>query len=323
MRKPMVAGFVILQVVGVVAIAKPLSVAPRDAVSIREFDALERTARPKSMFVNGYIQSELSKRAVAAGAYADEQEPPLKAKIAEKWPVVKTDVWNGGRRTVFTFKGHEAWIVEPPAGVPVAKDCPWTWTMQWAEAFVPRTGVPDLLRKGWRHVTLMQFDERMTEDGIRLSQEFQDYLVNDLGFAAKANLIGMSWGGFFSVRYATACPERVKKVYLDAPLLTFDGFSHDSGPWKALEPKDGWKSSPEMPVNRAAALAKAEIPVLLLYGTADQVVNPELNCLAFVRAYEAAGGRKLKKIARAYGHHPHGVDVGDATVYCFFYYGNK
>ena len=292
--------------------------AARNAVSVREFDALERTARPKSMLVSEYLRSELSKHAVAAGAYADETEPPLRAKIAAKWPVVKTDLWQGGRRTVLTFKGHEAWVVEPPAGVATAKGCPWTWTMQWAAAFVERTGVPELLKHGWRHVTLMQFDERMTEEGLALSWSFQEYLVSELGFAPQANLIGMSWGGFFAVRYATAHPELVKKVHLDAPLLTFDGSALDVGPWKGLAPKGGWATSPEMPVNRAAILAKAGIPVLLLYGTADRVVNPALNSLAFVKAYEASGGTRLDKIARAFGHHPHGVDVGDATVSCFF-----
>ena len=299
-----------------------LAAAP-NAISVREFDALERTARPKSMFADGYCRKLIREEAVKAGAWADETEPPLKAKIAEKWPVVKTDEWNGGRRTVFTFKGHEAWVVEPPAGVTVAKGSPWTWTMQWATAFVPRTAVPQLLEKGWRHVTLMQFDERMTEAGLKLSKEFQEYLVGDLGFNAKANLIGMSWGGFFSVRYASTYPELVNKVYLDAPLLSFEKFTHDPGPWKGREPAGGWRDDPEMPVNRAAAIAKAGIPVLRLYGKSDKVVVPELNCERFVAAYKAAGGTKLRVTARGnFGHHPHGCDVGDGTVYCFFQYGN-
>ena len=33
----------------------------------------------------------------------------------------------------------------------------------------------------------------------------------------------MSWGGFFSVRYAAAFPDCVARIYLDAPLLTFGG----------------------------------------------------------------------------------------------------
>ena len=293
--------------------------AARNAVSVREFDALERTARPKSMLVSEYLRSELSKHAVAAGAYADETEPPLRAKIAAKWPVVKTDLWQGGRRTVFTFKGREAWVVEPCPGAATANGRPWTWTMQWATAFVPRTGVPRLLRKGWHHVTLMQFDERMTEEGLALSRSFQEYLVSELGFAPQANLIGMSWGGFFAVRYATAHPELVKKVYLDAPLLTFDGSALDVGPWKGLAPKGGWATSPEMPVNRAAILAKAGIPVLLFYGGADTVVPPKKNGLAFIDRYKAAGGTNLEVCPRAsFAHHPHGVEPDNTTISDFF-----
>lgn len=257
--------------------------------------------------------------AIAGGAPADETAPSLTAKIAETWPGVKTDLWQGGRRTVFAFKGHEAWVVEPPAGAAAAKGRPWTWTMQWASAFVPRTGVPQLLRKGWHHVTIDQFKERMTDEGLALSREFQSYLVSELGFAPQANLLGLSWGGFFSVRYATAHPELVRKVYLDAPLLTFDGFALETGPWKGREPTGGWATSAEMPINRVPALAKAGIPVLLFYGGADTVVPPPKNCLAFIDRYKTAGGTNLEVCPRpSFAHHPHGVEESNTTISDFF-----
>ena len=284
----------------------------------KEVAALEKLAAAKGLSLADYVMEYVHEEAAYRGAN-DTMTPRLTAKIAEKWPIVRTDEWHGGRRTVFTFKGHEAWVVEPCPGAETAAGCPWTWTMQWATAFVPRTNVPRLLRKGWHHVTIDQFKERMTEDGLKLSREFQDYLVNDLGFAPQANLIGMSWGGFFTVRYATAYPELVKKVYLDAPLLTFEDFKLENGPWKALEPKDGWAASPEMPVNRAAALAKSRIPVLLFYGGVDTVVPPKRNCLAFIERYKAAGGARMEVCPRAsFAHHPHGVEPDNTTICDFF-----
>ena len=295
--------------------------APSNALSVCEYDALEKAARPRSMFAYEYCCRILRERAVEAGAWKDQMEPSLREKIARTCPVVKTDLWNGGRRTVFKFRGHEAWVVEPP---PWAKKLPsrrWTWTMQWASAFVPRTSVPRLLKSGWHHVTLMQFDERMTDEGIALSEAFQDFLVKELDFDPKANLIGLSWGGFFSVRYAAAHPERVDRIYLDAPLLSFEGFKHDSGPWKGTEPAGGWRDDPRMPVNMAGALAKADIPILLLYGKSDTVVPPALNCERFAAAYKAAGGKNMKSTGRMnFAHHPHGCDVDDGTVYCFFHF---
>ena len=295
--------------------------APSNSISVCEYDALEKAARPRSMFAYEYCYGKLRERALEAGAWKDQMEPTLRDRIAKTCPVTKTDVWNGGRRTVFKFRGHEAWVVEPP---PEAKALPsrrWTWTMQWASAFVPRTSVPRLLKSGWHHVTLMQYDERMTEEGIALSEAFQDFLVKELGFDPKANLIGMSWGGFFSVRYAAARPERVDRIYLDAPLLSFEGFKHDLGPWKGTEPAGGWRDDPRMPVNMAGALAESGIPILLLYGKADTVVPPALNCERFAAAYKAAGGKNMKSTARGnFAHHPHGCDVGDGTIYCFFHF---
>ena len=90
--------------------------------------------------------------------------------------------------------------------------------------------------------------------------------------AKTARLVGMSWGGFFSVRYAARFPDCVARIYLDAPLLTFTDFAHLGaastpteeaaaiGPWAAMPPKDGdWMADPRMPVNMAEALAEANV----------------------------------------------------------------
>ena len=148
-------------------------------------------------------------------------------KIAATKKVLRSDTWYGYKRTVFDFEGHEAWVVSPKCEPAVG--LPWTWTMQWAEAYVDRTGVLDLLAKGWHHVTIETFQHRMDEEGLRISRAFQKFLVEEIGFAPKACLVGMSWGGFFSTRYAATFPECVGKIYLDAPLMNFDGFAKVGG----------------------------------------------------------------------------------------------
>ena len=236
----------------------------------------------------------------------------LSETIAAKHRIIGQDTWYGYQRTIFDFEGHKAWIVEPHGKW--NKDHPWTWTMQWAEAYVERTGVLDLLAKGWRHVTIDTYRHRMDEEGLRVSRAFQKYLVEELGFTPKAKLVGMSWGGFFSVRYATAFPECVAKIYLDAPLLTLDGGTGAAtaiGPWTAMPPKDGvWRNDPRMPLNMAEIVAKAGIPILLLYGGEDQTVIPKLNCEPFAERFKAAGGRIDVRHRFAYGHHPHGEEHG-------------
>ena len=242
----------------------------------------------------------------------------LRAKIAKSHKVVGEDLWYGYRRTKFDFGGREAWIVEP--SVAAAKGMPWTWTMQWAEAFVDRTGILDCLKKGYHHVTIDLFGTRMDEIGLEAAAAYQKFLVDELGFAPKANLVGMSWGGFFSTRYAAAYPGNVRRIYLDAPLMNFDGFGGDAmktptaaaakiGPWAGKQPKDGhWSTDPRMPVNLSVPIAKAGIPVYLLYGGQDQTVIPSLNCERFAKSFKAAGGEITVVKRDLFGHHPHGLD---------------
>ena len=247
----------------------------------------------------------------------------LSDRIAAACSVKTNDVWYGGRRTVFDFNGYDAWVVEPPEGVKPADGTPWTWTMQWRDAFVPRTGVPQLLKAGYHHVAIDTFRHRMDEKGLEVSKAFQAFLVERLGFAKKANLIGMSWGGFFSVRYAASCPESVAKIYLDCPLLNLAGrcdgdFSERKiGPWSQLE-VENWIDDPRMPVNMAKRIAEAKIPVLLVYGGADDVLDPKLNSEVFIPRFRAAGGKIDVVYRKMYGHHPHGFESDETQIADFF-----
>ncbi len=253
-------------------------------------------------------------------------------RIAATKKVLRSDTWYGYKRTVFDFEGHEAWVVspkcEPAAGLP------WTWTMQWAEAYVDRTGVLDLLAKGWHHVTIDTFRHRMDDEGLRVSRAFQKFLAEELGFAPKANLVGMSWGGFFSTRYAATFPECVGKIYLDAPLMNFDGFAKvggtptenaaQIGPWATMPPAGGdWSADPRMPVNMADQIAKAGIPILLLYGGQDATVPPSRNCELFAERFKAVGGKIDIRHRALYGHHPHGEDPNKTSSIVSFLEGRQ
>lgn len=260
--------------------------------SLRPYD-------PKEIDVIKHVNAEMD---------AEREGQSVRAKIAKDHKILAEDMWQGFRRTKFDFNDRAAWVVEPSRAPLAGK--PWTWTMQWAEAFVDRTGVPKLLEQGFHHATLEAFDLRATDEGLAQFAAFQKYLVEELGLAPQANLVGMSWGGFFSTRYAAKYPANVRKIYLDAPLLNFDGFGQEqTGPWAKIPPADGnWNADPRMPVNLAEAIAKAGIPVLLLYGGQDQTVPPPKNCELFAARFKAAGG-KIDVLKRGlFGHHPHGVD---------------
>ena len=260
-------------------------------------------------------------RNVNAQADAERGGASLHAKIAKSQKIVGEDMWYGYRRTKFDFMGRVAWVVEP--SIRPLDGNPWSWTMQWAESYVDRTGVPDLLKKGFHHVTIDLFNTHMNTNGLKVAAAFQDYLVKELGFAPRANLIGLSWGGFFSVRYASTYPENVAKIYLDAPLMNFDHFPHVAGgvptAWFGATPAEGWTTSPEMPINRAEPIAKAGIPILLAYGGEDQTVPPKYNCELFVPRFKEVGGKIEVWKRGLFGHHPHGFDPAETGAVIKFF----
>ena len=147
-------------------------------------------------------------------------DPALEARVAAKHKILVSDEWGGGHRMIFEFGGRRAWIVEPARP---AAGRPWVWTMQWMGAYLDRTGAPELVRQGFHHVHLEAFDTRANDEGLKALAEFQGYLVRELGFAPKTGLIGMSWGGFYSIRYANAFPEKVSRTTLTRRSSTLMG----------------------------------------------------------------------------------------------------
>ena len=273
-----------------------------------------------------------------AGSVVAADAAAVAEKIGAMHRIVTKDAWNGGSRIVFEFNGEEAWVVVP--AVDEASGRPWTWTMEWPSAFVARTGAPAMLRRGWHHVTLrpgcykdgkfVSGAGNMNDERLKRSREFQRFLVDELGFAPKACLIGMSWGGFYSVRYSGTYPECVRRVYLDAPLLDFTTLPN----WpkwqccKTYNVSEDYVATndPRMPVNMAEPIAKGGVEVLLLYGGQDQTVPPAKNCELFVKRFREAGGKLLNGILSnenrsryAYGHHPHGLELDEQDKLADFF----
>ena len=257
---------------------------------------------------------------------AERKGDSLRAKIAKACTITGEDMWHGYRRTKFDFKGHAAWVVEP--SVAPCTGSPWLWCVQWPDTSIERMGTLDLLKAGFHYATIDLFDTRMDDAGVAAAAEFQSFLVKELGFAPKAYLVGISWGGFMAARYAAAKPANVAKLYLDGALLTFDGYRPPAkvglGPWEKVAPKDGnWRDDPRMPVNAAPDIAKAGIPVLLVFGGHDQVIRPDKNSRAFAAKFKAAKGVIDVREKAEYGHHPHGLEQNQTSIISDFFKSRK
>lgn len=259
-------------------------------------------------------------------------------RIAVKCKVLSRDRMQGFDRIRFEFEGCMAWVVEPAKP---AEKSPWVWCMEWPTAFQNRTGVKELLSAGYRWVAFnpafgwnkKPVAGNQNDDMVEKRNRFQKFLVAELGLEERCCLVGMSWGGFYSVRYASMHPECVKAMYLDAPLLDFSTLSSFKGKTceqlKAFYPqvtKDYvGADDPLQPVSpaRAEAIAKAKIPVLLIYGAKDTVVPAESNCLRFADAFEKAGGHLKLWRDNLRGHHPHGLELGEGVVFVNFFNNAK
>jgi len=259
-------------------------------------------------------------------------------RIAAKCKVLSRDRMQGFDRIRFEFEGCMAWVVEPAKP---AEKSPWVWCMEWPTAFQNRTGVKELLSAGYRWVAFnpafgwnkKPVAGNQNDDMVEKRNRFQKFLVSELGLEERCCLVGMSWGGFYSVRYASMHPECVKAMYLDAPLLDFSTLSSFKGKTceqlKAFYPqvtKDYvGADDPLQPVSpaRAEAIAKAKIPVLLIYGAKDTVVPAESNCLRFAEVFEKSGGHLRLWRDNLRGHHPHGLEPGEGAVFVNFFNNAK
>ena len=257
---------------------------------------------------------------------------PDSEKIAADYKVLHKDTMQGFERTIVDFEGCEAWLVEPKTP---AADGRWVWCMEWPTAFQDRTGVKRFLEAGYRWVAfnpaysgwIKTVAGNQTEEMVEKRCRWQKYLVSKLGLSAKCGLIGMSWGGFYSVRYASIHPECVAAVYLDAPLLDFSTLgSYKRGECKKLQAFYDFATEdyvgandPFQSVNRAEPIAKAKIPLLCLYGGKDGVVPPKDNIERFAPVFEANGGNLTLMKRGTFGHHPHGLDPSEAGLIVNFF----
>ena len=236
---------------------------------------------------------------------------------------VVTDVWRGFKRHIFIVDGCTAWVVEPRVAAPGR---PWTWCMEFPDAFTERTGVLQLLEHGFHHVYIKVGNTFGSPAALRHFDAFYRTLL-ERGLARKAVLIGISRGGLYAYNWAALNPEKVAAIYGDAPVGDFKSWPGGKGSgkgsskdWTALRQQYGFRTEAEAlaydknPVDMLAPLARAKIPLVHVVGEADDVVPVEENTAVIERRYLALGGHMVVFRKAGVGHHPHGLDDPTAVV---------
>jgi lysophospholipase L1-like esterase/pimeloyl-ACP methyl ester carboxylesterase len=230
------------------------------------------------------------------------------------FPGKRTD-WNGFDRYEFDWNGKAASIVAPKQA---ASGKPWVWHGE----FFGHKPDPDiaLLGRGFHIVYLRMSDTLGCPATVAAWTEFYTHLVKDYKFSKKPSLVGLSRGGLYCYNWAIANPDKVSCIYGDAPVCDFKSWPGGKGKGKG-DPKNwalvlrlwGFKSEEEAmaakvnPVDNLEPLAKHHVPLLHVYGDADDVVPPDENTLLLAERYRKLGGT-IDLIAKAGGgHHPHGL----------------
>ena len=150
-------------------------------------------------------------------------------------------------------------------------------------------------------------------------------LTGKYGLAPKVSLVGLSRGGLYCYNWAAANPDKVACIYADAAVCDFKSWpggkqlgekwkgKGSAGDWKLVLNQWGFKDNAEAiayaknPVDNLEPLAKAKVPLLHVYGDADDVVPWDENTGEIAERYKKLGGEIVLIAKPGVGHHPHGL----------------
>ena len=233
------------------------------------------------------------------------------------FPGETIDDWHGFKRHKFQTDGCAAWVVEPKSALP---GNPWSWCMEFPDAFADRCAAPQLLAAGFHHVHIVVGNTFGGPEAVKHFNAFYDLLVAH-GLAKRGALIGLSRGGMYAYRFASQRPEAVAVIYGDAPLCDLrtvkgvEGYGKGSAAeWANVMKAYGFKDDAEglaykgNPVDTLAPLAKAGVAIIHVIGDADDIVVPAKNSDVIEQRYRELGGEMQVIRKPGIGHHPHGLD---------------
>ena len=228
----------------------------------------------------------------------------------------KRSEWNGFPRYDFEINGKPVLVVTPLSPAPGK---PWAWHGE----FFGHKPAPDiaLLGRGFHIVYTSVPDQLGGPDAVSHWNRVHQHLTTQFGLAKKVALVGLSRGGLYCYNWAIANPDKVACLYGDAPVCDFKSWPGGKGKgpgsardWKLVLERYHFASEAEAlvypgnPVDNLAPLAAAKVPLLHVYGDADEVVPWEENTGLVAERYRKLGGDITLIAKPGVKHHPHGLD---------------
>lgn len=252
---------------------------------------------------------------------AAEFAEQLKSVKPPRYPG-KRSKWNGFDRYDFEVGGKPVLVVAPKSDAPGR---PWVWHGE----FFGHKPAPDiaLLERGFHVVYMTVPDMLGSPTAVAHWNAFHRELTEKHGFAKKAALVGLSRGGLYCYNWAAANPDKVACLYGDAPVCDFRSWPGAFGKgkrsdrdWQLVLQQYGFKNDDEAkaytknPVDNLAPLAAAKVPLLHVYGDADEVVPWDENTGVIAERYKKLGGDITLIVKPGVKHHPHGLEDSTPIV---------
>lgn len=231
----------------------------------------------------------------------------------------KVSQWNGFAKHDFEIEGLRTTVVVPATPLPGR---PWIWRGEFFGAFAEADVA--LVKAGW-HLAYVGVPNLFgSPKAIAAWDKVYAELTSKYELAKKPGIIGLSRGGLYAMNWAAERPEQTLAVYLDNAVCDFKSWpggkpknlgtgKGSAGEWanvlKAFDFKDdaaalAYKKNP---VDNLEPLAKAKIPLLLVYGDKDSVVPHAENSAIVYDRYKALGAPVEQIIKPGQDHHPHGL----------------
>ena len=208
----------------------------------------------------------------------------------------------------FELNGYQATVLFPEN--PNGK---WLWKTEFFYAFDQAERA--LFELGYTRVYYQISDKFGSPSAVRLMRAFHDELLKRYPFLEeKANLFGFSRGGLYAFSYALYYPDKVKSLYLDAPVLNLKSWPKKDSEDQALFFKEfnlnreTFETFSNSPVDNLVEFEKIAPPVLLIAGDSDDVVPFEENGKILFDYMQSKGKNVELYLKEKCGHHPHSLE---------------
>lgn len=224
--------------------------------------------------------------------------------------------WNGFERYDFKFEGVDVIIVVPKEFDDKRR---WLWRARFFDAWPALDKM--MLEQGWLLAYIDVADLYGAPEAQRRFDMLYDFLTGKHGMAKKTVLEGFSRGGLPIYNWAARNPQKVACLYADNPVCDFKSWPLGlyDGPGSAGDTEKcmkayGFASVEEAkeyalnPLDNLEPLAEAKIPLIHVYGDADEVVPYYENTKITAERYKELGGEIELICKPGEKHHPHSLE---------------